>query len=192
MLDEFLKAFFAIFVVMNVFGKIPLFISLSRKLKKKEKKHSVNKAMTIATFLLLLFLLFGRAILAFFGVTVDSFMIAGGIIVFLVGLEMVMGIRLREKHYEKYEFATVPLATPLITGPGVITTIILLESSVGFFITLAASAANLILVFVALSAADIIHKFLGRQGSDVLARVTGLMLVALAVEFVKKGIIGFL
>ena len=78
----------------------------------------------------------------------------------------------------------------MITGPGVITTVILLVHSVGIWITFLASVLNLLLVWVSLSFSDYIYKFLGRQGADVMSRVMGLILVALAVEFIKVGWIG--
>ncbi|MCK5282071.1 MAG: MarC family protein [Nanoarchaeota archaeon] len=190
MIDEFFRAFLAIFVIMDVLGNVPLFLVLSKKLKKKEKIKSINKALTIAAILLMLFLFFGEGILRFFGVSISSFKVAGGIIILLVGIQMVLGLRFRERKYEKYEFAIVPLATPLITGPGVITTVILLVHSVGIWITFLASVLNLLLVWVSLSFSDYIYKFLGRQGADVMSRVMGLILVALAVEFIKVGWIG--
>ena len=145
MLHEFLKAFFSLFVIMDVLGNIPIFMSFSKKLKKKERAESANRALTYATIILLIFLFLGDKILKFFSISISSFQVGAGIIILIVGLEMVLGFKLREKHYEKYEFAIVPLATPLITGPGVIATLILLVSSFGLWITFAASAANLLL-----------------------------------------------
>jgi multiple antibiotic resistance protein len=190
MIDEFFKAFLAIFVIMDVLGNIPIFWTLSRKLKKSEREMSINKALTIASLLLLVFLFLGEIILDFFGISISSFKVAGGIIILIVGLEMVLGFRFRERRYEKYEFAIVPLATPLITGPGVITTIILLVHTVGLYVTFVASIANLLITWIALRYSERIHKFLGAQGADVLARVMGLILAALAVEYIKSGWIG--
>ncbi|MBD3163679.1 NAAT family transporter [Candidatus Woesearchaeota archaeon] len=187
MIDEFLKAFFAIFVIMDVLGNIPIFWSLTKKLSREKKIISVNKALTIASVMLIVFLFLGKNLLDFFGISIDSFRIAGGIIILIVGLEMVLGLRIRERRVEKYEFAIVPLATPLITGPGVITTVILLVDTVGILITLIASILNLFITWVALRYSDHLYKFLGRQGADFLSRVMGLILASLAVEFITTG-----
>lgn len=190
MIEVFLKAFFSIFVIMNVLGNVPLFLSLSSKLKKKQKNRSINKAILIAGIILLIFLFLGDHILNFFGISIHSFKVAGGIILLIVAIEMVLGLQFKEKRYDKYEFATFPLATPLITGPGVIATIILLVQSAGLLITLAASILNLFLTWVFLRFSVYIYKFLGRQGSDVLSRVMGLILAAISIEFIKSGWIG--
>ena len=187
MFQEFLKAFFAIFVIMDVFGNVPIFWSLSQKIKKSHWQKSIDKAVSIATLLLFIFLFLGPYILEFFGISIGSFKVAGGIIILIVGLQMVLGLRIFERHLEKYEFAVVPLATPLITGPGVITTIILLVQSVGLWITFIASTVNLLLTWIILRFSGILYKFLGRQGSDVLSRVMGLILAAIAIEFIKSG-----
>ncbi len=187
MIVEFFKAFLSLFVIMDVLGNVPLFWTLSHKLGRSQKVHSINKAVIVAGILLLCFLFFGDAILTFFGVSIHSFKVAGGIIILIIGLEMVLGLRFRETRFEKYEFAVVPLATPLITGPGVITTIILLADSVGIWLTLAAASLNLLITWISLIYSDKLHNFLGRQGADVLSRLMGLILCAIAVTFVKSG-----
>jgi multiple antibiotic resistance protein len=189
-IEQFLTAFFSIFVIMDVLGNIPIFCGLAEKLKKEDRKKSVDKALTVASILLLVFLFFGNSILTFFGVTIDSFKVAGGIILLIIGIEMVLHFKLSEKRAEKYEFAIIPLATPLITGPGVITTIILLTQSVGLWITFLASALNLFITWLVLRFSDIVYKFLGRQGSEVMSRIMGLILAALAIKFIKSGWMG--
>ena len=187
MLEEFLKAFFSIFVIMDVLGNVPLFWMLSQKMQRSQKIHSVNRAVLVAGILLLIFLVFGESILKFFGITLNSFRIAGGLIILIIALRMVSGKLGNEKHYDKYEFATVPLATPLITGPGVITTIILLTQQVGFLITLAASLCNLAITWLGLHYSENLYKIMGRQGAEVLSRVMGLILTAIAIEFIMTG-----
>lgn len=187
-IPAFLQAFFSIFVIMDVLGNVPIFWMLSNKLNSKQRKISINKAIMVASLVLLSFLFLGEHILNFFGITIHSFKVAGGIIILIVGLEMVLGLHHhKEKKYEKYEFAIVPLATPLITGPGVITTIILLTQSVGLWITLIASLVNLGLSWVFLTYSDFIFKFLGRQGAEIMSRLMGLILAAIAIGFITSG-----
>ena len=88
---------------------------------------------------------------------------------------------------KKYQLAAVPLATPLITGPGVITTVIILVNQFGYLTTLIASLLNLMVAWIVLRQTELLFRIFGRQGCDVIARIFGLILVALAVEFIKQG-----
>ena len=105
----------------------------------------------------------------------------------ILGLKIVLGLRLRENGARKYSVAAVPLATPLITGPAVITVIILLVSQFGYLLTLIASILNLVITWIVLRQTKILFKIFGRQGSDVIATIMGLILTALAIEFIKQG-----
>src|SRR3989338_7408216 len=188
--SDFLKAFFAIFVAMDAIGNLPILYLLTRKLSVRERNKNVDKAIFIATILLLVFLFFGTGILIYFGISFSSFRVAGGLVLLIIGLKIVLGLRLMEERAKKYEFAAVPLATPLIVGPAVITVTILLVSEFGFLIPLVAAAANLIAAWIILRQTELLFKILGRQGSEVIARITGLILTALAVEFIKQGWVG--
>jgi len=184
---DFIKAFFAIFVAMDAFGNLPILTTLTLKLSAKERNKNVDRAIFIAAILLLIFLFFGMRLLKYFGISMESFKVGGGIILLIVGIKIVLGLRLREERARKYEIAAVPLATPLITGPAVITIMILLVNQVGYLITFIASLLNLLITWIILRQTELLFKILGRQGSDVVARIMGLILTALAVEFIRQG-----
>ena len=184
---DFIKVFFAIFVAMDAFGNLPILSTLTQKLSVKDRNKNVNMAVLIAAILLLIFLFFGTKILEYFGISIESFKVAGGIILLIIGIKIVLGLRLREERAKKYEIATVPLATPLITGPAVITVTILLVNEFGYLLTLIASLLNLLITWIVLRQTELLFKILGKQGSDVVARIMGLILAALAVEFIKQG-----
>src|SRR3989338_5215193 len=186
-LEELVKAFFDIFVVMDAFGNLPIFYSLTGRLFVKERARNVNKAVFIAGIVLLAFLFFGTSTLGFFGISVDGFKVAGGIIVMILCIKIALGLRLTEERAKKYQLAAVPLATPLITGPGVITTVIILVNQFGYLTTLIASLLNLMVAWIVLRQTELLFRIFGRQGCDVIARIFGLILVALAVEFIKQG-----
>jgi multiple antibiotic resistance protein len=192
MIPDVVKAFFAIFVVMDTLGNLPIFCALIGKSTERKIKELTNETILVASLILFAFLFFGTIIFSLFGISLESFMIAGGIVLLLLGLKFVLGIRLQEKHSQSYNEAIVPMATPLITGPGVITTVVILSNTYGIFVTLAASLLNLLFTFIVLRNTGTIYKFLGRQGSDVLTRIMGLILAAIAVEFIRNGIVGFL
>ena len=186
-MEELVKAFFAIFIVMDAFGNLPIFQALTNKLSSKEKKSNVNNAVVIAAVILLVFLFFGALILEYFGISIGSFKIAGGIVLLILGIKFALGLRFREERAKKYELAAVPLATPLITGPGVMTAVIILVNEFGYLVTLIASLLNLFVTWIVLRNTELLFKVFGRQGSDVIARLFGLILVALAVEFIRRG-----
>jgi len=97
-----------------------------------------------------------------------------------------------KEHLDRYEFSAVPMATPLIVGPGTITTLIILVGNYGHLVVLAASIANLLLMWVVFHYASRIYKVIGHQGTQVISRLIGIVFTALAVEFIKEGILKLL
>ncbi len=181
---DFLKAFFSLFVIMDALGNVPIYAMLCKKIPRKMKYKQVTSAIFVAGVLLFLFLFFGEYILLFFGVTLTSFKIAGGIIIGLIGLKFVLNLRFLERRAQEYELAIVPLATPLITGPGVITAVILLVYQYGYLLTILVSLANLFLTWAILRNADFFMGLFGKHGADVLTRIMGLILTAIGVNFI--------
>ncbi len=186
-MEDILRAFLSLFIIMDAFGVLPVFISITKNYPAQYKKKCANQAIYVAGLVLLVFLFFGMAILDFFGINFGSFKVAGGIILLILGIKIVLGLNFREETASKYQLAVVPLATPLITGPGVITTVIILAGTYGYFITTLVSLLNLFLTWLILHNAERFFKLLGRQGSDVLSRIMGLLLTALGVQFIRIG-----
>ncbi len=191
MISELLTAFFSIFVVMDIFGNIPLFAILLEKYPEHERRKRGNRAILYATGLLLLFLFLGKYVLAFFGISFESFKIAGGLILLIMGITYVLNLKLPHQHSDYYDVAVFPIATPLITGPGVITTIIILTQQLGWIAVLIGSVANLLLTYIGLRNVKWLLKVLGRQGCDVMTRIFGLILTAIAVEYILQGVLAF-
>lgn len=188
MIAEFIKAFFAIFAVMDALGNIPIFLGLTEKLSRLEHNIVAKKSAIVASILLFIFLFFGYAILKFFGISIGSFKIAGGILLFIIGIKMIFGLSFLDGKTTKYSIAIVPLATPLITGPGVITATLIAVNEFGYAVTAIAAALNLFIAWIAYRESNLLHKVLGRQGGEVLSRVMGIIIAALAIEFVFGGI----
>ncbi|MBI2651642.1 MarC family protein [Candidatus Woesearchaeota archaeon] len=186
---DFVKAFFAIFIAMDALGNLPILLTLTEKLSEKERHKNVNNAVVVAAILLLIFLFFGTNILKYFGITIESFKIAGGVILLIIGLKIVLGLRLREERAKKYGIAAVPLATPLIVGPAVITMIIILVNEVGYLVTLLASLLNLLITWIVLRQTKLLFNAFGRQGSDVIAKIMALILTAMATELIRQGLL---
>ena len=184
---DFLKAFFSLFIVMDAFGNLPILMALTQKLSVKERNRNVDMALLVAGALLLIFLFFGTKILNYFGITFESFKVAAGLILMIIGIKLVLGLRWREEHAKNYEMAVVPLSTPLLVGPAVLTVTIILVNQYGYLLTLLAALANLLIAWIVLHQSSLLFKIFGRQGSDLIARVMGLILTALAVELIRQG-----
>jgi multiple antibiotic resistance protein len=194
MFDEFASAFFKLMVIMDAFGLIPMFLILCEKMPRKQRKKAADRTMIVATVLMIFFIFAGLEVLNYFGISLGSFQIAGGIILLILGLKIVMGMRLtvQEKNIDRFEFTSVPMATPLIIGPGTITTVIILVAESGYSIVLAAGLLNLLLMWVVFRNANKIYDVIGHQGTQVISRLVGIVFTAFAVEFIKDGVMALI
>jgi multiple antibiotic resistance protein len=205
MVARFLPILFAVFIVVDPIGLVPLYIGLSAHISAPLKKKIVTKAVCISFTVLAVFIVLGRWILAVLGIQTGAFFIAGGIMLFLVSLEMLFGRPTQSKissqetpRQDEESIAVFPLAIPMLAGPGTITTIILftgtgedLSITVMLFAALLISMAS---VWIILNASGLILKALGRTGVSVFERIIGLLLSGLSVQFIYDGIVklGFL
>jgi len=173
---------------MDPFGGIPIFLSLTKDFSLKKVRESANRATLVAGMLIIVFIFLGKALLEFFGISVGSFKIAGGIILLIIGISYVLDLKFRTNKTYEHDI-TVPMATPLIAGAGVLTSSIILVSLYGFWIPLVAAIINLFIFWLLMRYSNYLHKIIGHQGAEILSRIMGLILAALAVEFVISGII---
>lgn len=184
----FVEAFVLLFAVVDAFGTVPIFIGLTGAYPDHRKKI-VKEAVLISTVILVIFALFGWLIFEIFGITIDDFRIAGGIILFAVAVDHLRGSDGRSKGLEPSDIAAFPLATPLLAGPGAISTVIIISASpYSPFLALLVIAANSFLVYLVLSGSDWVSRILGPNGTVALSRITALLIAALAVSFVVTGI----
>ncbi len=190
MIEEIIKSFVILFVILDPIGNIPIFISLTKGMKAKEISHNIHRAIIVASVVLFIFLFLGIKIFEFFRITTESFLIAGGIILLIFSIFYVLGIQVVKGHHKGADVASVPLGTPLITGPGTITTTIILVGEHGILITLIAAIIALFCTWLILRYSNYLYKILGKSGSNIITRIMGLILAAIAVQFIIKGITG--
>lgn len=172
-----------LFSVIDIIGSLPVIIDM----KKKGVKIESGKAALIAMLIMLLFLLIGRPLLSLFGVDVESFAVAGAIIIFLLGLEMVLGITLfRDDHLEEKSGTIVPIAFPLLAGAGTMTTIITLKAKYAPIDIALGIILNILIIFIVLRSSDWISRKLGESGSNVLRKVFGIILLAISIKIFKE------
>ena len=198
-LTLFLKAFTTLLVVMDPVGLAPVFVALAGDRPEAERRRIAKRAVTIATLLLVFFGFFGEPLLRYLGIGLAAFRTAGGILLFKIALDMVFVHRVRETPEEEEEARTredisvFPLAIPLLVGPGAMASILVLmaearQVAAGPLVVVTAAALVLVLAYLALRLAGVISRLLGRTGVNVVTRVLGVLLAALAVQFVFDGV----
>lgn len=193
-------SFIALFIIVDPVVNVPIFMSILENFKVENRTAMVRKAVAIAAAVLIVFTLLGNYIFKFLGIEMYSFRIAGGILLFVISLEMLFGRRTKTESSAEEEdeararddIAITPMAVPLLTGPGAITTGIVLFNSAKTLTNEIILIADILLVFlisyVILARSDYLFKILGRTGTRVVVRIMGLLLSAIAVQFVMTGI----
>ncbi len=187
-MEGLVEAFIALFVIMDPIGNLPIFINLTKGDPIKEVKKNIDRAIFVAGVLLFLFLFLGLQIFDLFGINLNSFQIAGGIILLIIGILYVFGMPLRFVKSHNADLS-VPIGTPLLTGPGVITTTIILVKENGTLVTVIAAFLTLLATWLILVHSLKLYKILGEHWSNVISRSMGIVLAAIAVEFIAKGIV---
>ena len=185
---DIITSVIALFVVIDPIGNIPLFIAFTKKLEKAEHKTVSKTAILTAAALLLLFGMAGTQILQLFGITIFSFMIAGGTLLFIIAIELLTYGEWRFAGGVKEEVGVVPIAFPLLAGPGSITAVIISYQTSGFFITFSSIIIVMAITYVILRMVNPIYKILGNRGSMIVSRVFAVIIAAIAVEYIVKGI----
>lgn len=184
---EFFSVTLILFSVIDILGALPFIIDL----KKKFKQLDALKITVVSGLLLYSFLFIGESILTLFGVDVQSFAVAGGLIMFFLGLEMVLNIEIF-KHDPQLSQSSpiVPLAFPLIAGAGSMTTLISLNAEYQKINIILGVFFNLIFVFFVLRASGFIDRKVGVTGSIILRKFFGTILLAMAIKLIKKNLVG--
>jgi multiple antibiotic resistance protein len=188
---EFLLAFVALFVAVDILGTLPLYLSLTGGMASEERDRLPWQSTLTATAVGLGFLLLGNALFKVMGVSVEDFQVAGGVLLLVLSIHDLLhpGSPLRRP---PSRLGVVPLGTPLIAGPAVLATLLILVQNYGHPVTLTAFAANMGLAFLVLRHARRIGRVLGEAGSEAVAKVACLFLAAFGVSLVRRGVQGLL
>jgi multiple antibiotic resistance protein len=191
MLPEILKSFITLLIIIDPFVSAVFFIGQFKKSTEKERNKAIWTAILVAGALLFVFLFTGLFLLNTLNISFNGFMVGGGIILLLMGVTTVLGIEFGE-HHNKVSSAAILIGTPLLSGPGALTTIIILSKDYGLLIPAIAAALVLIVSFIILKFADKVENLLGKEIIEIFSKVLGLLLAALAVDFIYSGVKGFI
>ncbi len=199
-LNYAISAFVTLFIIVDPIANVPVFVSILANFSAEHRRGMVARAVAIATIVLIAFTLLGGYLLTYLQVEIYSFKVAGGILLFIIALEMLFGRKTATKSSREEEdeaktredVVATPLAVPLLAGPGAITAGIVLFDSAAASVDQALLVVDILLVFmcsyIILSKSDYFFKVLGRSGTKVITRIMGLVLSAIAVQFVISGI----
>ncbi|SHN44941.1 MarC family protein [Chitinophaga sp. CF418] len=182
--DQILAITFTLFAVIDIVGSIPVLISLKEKLG-----HIDSGKATIASgFLMILFLLVGEPFLNLLSVDVHSFAVAGSIVIFVIGLEMILGVEFFKSEQDTKTGSLIPIAFPLIAGSGTLTTIMSLKANYEETNILAGILLNLVIIYIVLRSLAWIERILGKAGLMVVRKFFGVILLAIAVKIFKSNL----
>jgi multiple antibiotic resistance protein len=191
-------AFTSFFTLLNPLGTMPIFITMTADLDEKDRTYTAKKASIVSFFTLLVFTILGQVLFNFFGISVNSFRIVGGVIFFIMGMDMLHArlahVKIKESEVKTYvkDISITPLAIPMICGPGAITNAIVMmedaDSIAKKGILLAAISIVMLLTYFILYSSSRIIKILGETGINVMMRLMGLIVMVIAVEFFFSGL----
>ncbi|MDH7508055.1 MAG: MarC family protein [Methanomassiliicoccales archaeon] len=184
-LSDIVYASTLLFFIFDPFASLPIFISLTKNFSEEDKIRSANKAVLVAGILFVVFVLVGRELLSFFGVTTSGFRIAGGLVLLLMSLEIIFGVNLTRTSDQNV--AWVIIATPILTGPGVITTAIILTTNYGYFVPLIGGLFALAITWILLHNAVIITRLVGSNVIEITSKIIGLLIAAIGIEYIMRG-----
>lgn len=201
-MDEFLLIFIPMFVVIDPFGVMPIYLAMTSSMNRASRLRTLRYSLLFATVLLLAFALVGKAVLDYLSVSIDALMITGGLLLLVIGVTMLYEgdtPRSRRKGVEEAEdvphepedVAFVPLGTPMIAGPGAISVVIILTGTGDMPLVVLSLLAIMIISAAILWQVGLVYKLIGNAGTRALTRVMGLITSAYAVQMILDGVSGY-
>jgi multiple antibiotic resistance protein len=191
-MTEFWLCFVPLFVAVDAVGVLPLFVALTEGVDAVRLRIVVGQSVVTAAVVALVFLIFGPELLRFLGITVLDFMVAGGLLLLAISLRDLLMGKTAHDQADPESLGAVPIGVPLITGPAVLTTCLLLSGIYGRILTATALVLNIVLAGVILLFSHRITRFLGKPGTRIVSKIASLLLAAIAVMLIRKGVAGLI
>jgi len=191
-MEHFWVCFVPLFVAVDALGVLPLYLGLTEGLDRRKVRRVLIQSVLTAAAVALAFLVGGKALLNLLGITVADFMVAGGLLLFAISMTDLLSTEKTQRHVDADSLGAVPLGVPLIAGPAVLTTSLILLDQYGVLPTSVSVLLNILIAGILFRFAEPIHRVLGRAGSKILSKIASLLLASIAVMIVRKGILSFL
>jgi multiple antibiotic resistance protein len=192
-LYPFLLTFIPLFVAVDALGTVPIFISLTEGMDVKERGIAITHSVATATIVAVLFMIIGKLVLRAIGITIDDFKIAGGILLLVLSINLLLPGRIKGEHLlasAEEDVGVFPLGTPLVTGPAVLTTTLILLDSFGLIATFIALVLNMFFVWLVFVNAQRVMAIMGKAGLRAFSKVAYIFLAAIAIMMIRKGLMG--
>lgn len=192
LLESYILTFIPIFVAVDAIGNIPLFLSLVEGTSKKQRHKVVIESVTTATIVAIAFMIVGKWVLRLIGITIPDFQVAGGALLFILAMRLLLpgGQKILITNGHDKDVGVFPMGTPLITGPAVLTTTLMMLDSYGPLPTFVSLVVNMVIAWVTLVKADLIIKLMGSGGTRAFAKIMYILLAAIGVMMIRRGVIG--
>lgn len=186
-LQPFLISLIPIMVALDAPGTLPIYVAMTEGVSTSERRQIVRQSILTALLITIGFLFLGRAVFRALAITVEDFMIAGGLVLLIIAIIEI--VRAGEKKYPvSPTFGVVPLGTPLIAGPATLTTTLVLVGTYGYLPVILSLVANILLAWFIFAQAERIIRVIGINGSRAFAKVAALLLAAIAVKMIRSGV----
>lgn len=187
---QFALSFIPLFVAVDALGNLPFFLSLTSGMILKQRRAVVNESVSVACFLAILFMLAGKWVLKVLGISVADFKIAGGILLLIISVTLLLPGKSKFANLpgSQENVGVFPLATPLITGPAVLTITLILLDKFGFLMTFISIVLNMLIVWVVFICSRGIFRLLGQAGSRAFSKISEILLAAIAIMLIRQGI----
>jgi multiple antibiotic resistance protein len=195
LLKPYISTFIPIFAAVDALGNIPIFIALTNSLNKKHKRKVIQESVITATVIAVVFMFLGKALLRLLGITVADFQIAGGILLLVIAIHLLLSGKRKGSALTEaggLEVGIFPLGTPLVTGPAVLTMTLMMVDSFGTVSTFIAIVLNMFIVWLTFRYADFFVRLMSEPGMKAFAKIMYILLAAIAVMMMRRGIMGVL
>ncbi len=183
-----LRVSIVLFVVVDVVGNIPIFLSLTSGMPFRRRKEVFRQAVVVSSLLLIIFSVIGEFLLSIFGISLMSFKVAGGILLFIISMSILVRGIWKEEELDPASTGVVPIAFPLLTGPGAITTAIISGKQYGIFVIILSVLLVSFINYFVLANIYKISKFMGKTGSVVVSRLMSVFIASIAIDYIIEGI----
>lgn len=188
--DDFLRSFIPIFVALDVLGVLPLYARFSMGLDEKRRNKVLRESIVTAFLVTLGFILLGKQILIYLNISIQDFMIAGGIILFIIAVRDLLGFGRGDLVGQEDLFAVVPLGVPLLAGPALLTTSLIVSTSLGLLHVLVALVLNLLIAGAVFKYSLVILRLVSRRWVEAISKFFLLLLASIAIMFIRTGLQG--
>ncbi|MGE5309307.1 MAG: MarC family protein [Deltaproteobacteria bacterium] len=193
--DPFVLSFISMFVAVDAIGNIPLFLSLTEDCNKQQRREVIRYSVATATIVAILFMFIGKWVLQFLGVSIADFQIAGGTLLFFISMRLLLPTTTKgfisPTTYHQ-DFGVFPLGTPLITGPAVLTTTLVLVQTYGIMPTFISLVLNMIIVAITLYKSNFFTRALGTSGLRAISKIVYILLAAIGVMMIRRGVVSII